>query len=188
MRTVRPTGRSSHSLSQLTRGSALDTRAQGVSALRALASALRDTRSPAGPPRPSLVKLITSSRARQRRSGKDRTLEAPRARGSRRRCGDRARRRTSRASGPRGAIDAGLTLPCVAREAGRLDHDRRRLRVLRRGDRCPARRSRVRLLLDTHVVLWQLSGERSLGVRARELIGASTELALSVVSFAEIGV
>jgi len=46
----------------------------------------------------------------------------------------------------------------------------------------------VRLLLDTHVVLWQLSGERSLGVRARELIGASTELAFSVVSFAEIGV
>ena len=46
----------------------------------------------------------------------------------------------------------------------------------------------MRLLLDTHVVLWQLSGERSLGVRARELIGASTELAFSVVSFAEIGV
>ena len=41
----------------------------------------------------------------------------------------------------------------------------------------------MRLLLDTHVVLWQLSGERSLGVRARELIGASTELAFSVVSF-----
>ena len=46
----------------------------------------------------------------------------------------------------------------------------------------------MRLLLDTHVVLWQLAGERSLGVRARELIGASTELAFSVVSFAEIGV
>jgi PIN domain nuclease of toxin-antitoxin system len=46
----------------------------------------------------------------------------------------------------------------------------------------------VRLLLDTHVVLWQLSGTRSLGVRARELIGAATELAFSVVSFAEIGV
>ena len=46
----------------------------------------------------------------------------------------------------------------------------------------------MRLLLDTHVVLWQLSGERSLGVRARELIGASTELAFSVVSFAEMGV
>jgi len=46
----------------------------------------------------------------------------------------------------------------------------------------------VRLLLDTHVVLWQLSGARSLGVRAREVIGAATELAFSVVSFAEIGV
>jgi len=46
----------------------------------------------------------------------------------------------------------------------------------------------VRLLLDTHVVLWQLSGARSLGAQARELIGAATELAFSVVSFAEIGV
>ena len=46
----------------------------------------------------------------------------------------------------------------------------------------------MRLLLDTDVVLWQLSGARSLGVRARELIGAATELAFSVVSFAEIGV
>ena len=46
----------------------------------------------------------------------------------------------------------------------------------------------MRLLLDTHVVLWQLSGARSLGVQARELIGAATELAFSVVSFAEIGV
>lgn len=46
----------------------------------------------------------------------------------------------------------------------------------------------MRLLLDTHVVLWQLSGARSLGVRARELIGTATELAFSVVSFAEIGV
>jgi PIN domain nuclease of toxin-antitoxin system len=46
----------------------------------------------------------------------------------------------------------------------------------------------VRLLLDTHVVLWHLSGARPFGARARELIGASTELAFSVVSFAEIGV
>ena len=46
----------------------------------------------------------------------------------------------------------------------------------------------MRLLLDTHVVLWQLSGARSLGVRAQEVIGAATELAFSVVSFAEIGV
>ncbi len=46
----------------------------------------------------------------------------------------------------------------------------------------------MRLLLDTHVVLWQLSGARTLGVRTQELIGAATELAFSVVSFAEIGV
>jgi len=46
----------------------------------------------------------------------------------------------------------------------------------------------VRLLLDTHVVLWQLSGERALGVGARREIEAAGELAFSVVSFAEIGV
>ena len=46
----------------------------------------------------------------------------------------------------------------------------------------------MRLLLDTHVVLWQLSGVRSLGARARETIAAAGELAFSVVSFAEIGV
>jgi PIN domain nuclease of toxin-antitoxin system len=46
----------------------------------------------------------------------------------------------------------------------------------------------VRLLLDTHVVLWQLSGARPLGARAREAIAAAAELAFSVVSFAEIGV
>jgi PIN domain nuclease of toxin-antitoxin system len=46
----------------------------------------------------------------------------------------------------------------------------------------------VRLLLDTHVVLWQLSGVRELGARAREAIGTAAELAFSVVSFAEIGV
>jgi PIN domain nuclease of toxin-antitoxin system len=46
----------------------------------------------------------------------------------------------------------------------------------------------VRLLLDTHVVLWQLSGMRELGTRTRETIGAAEELVFSVVSFAEIGV
>jgi len=45
----------------------------------------------------------------------------------------------------------------------------------------------MRLLLDTHVVLWQLAGTRPLGVRARATIGAASELAFSVVSFAEIG-
>jgi PIN domain nuclease of toxin-antitoxin system len=46
----------------------------------------------------------------------------------------------------------------------------------------------VKLLLDTHVVLWQLAGTRPLGARAREAIAAAAELAFSVVSFAEIGV
>jgi PIN domain nuclease of toxin-antitoxin system len=46
----------------------------------------------------------------------------------------------------------------------------------------------VKLLLDTHVLLWQLSGVRSLGARGRESIAAAGELAFSVVSFAEIGV
>jgi PIN domain nuclease of toxin-antitoxin system len=46
----------------------------------------------------------------------------------------------------------------------------------------------VRLLLDTHVVLWQLSGAQALGVRTRETIASAAELAFSVVSFAEIGV
>jgi PIN domain nuclease of toxin-antitoxin system len=46
----------------------------------------------------------------------------------------------------------------------------------------------VRLLLDTQVVLWQLAGERDLGPRTREAIEAASELAFSVVSFAEIGV
>jgi len=46
----------------------------------------------------------------------------------------------------------------------------------------------VRLLLDTHVVLWQLSGVRSLGARGQATIATAGELAFSVVSFAEIGV
>lgn len=46
----------------------------------------------------------------------------------------------------------------------------------------------MRLLLDTHVVLWQLSGVRSLGTRATEAIIAASELLFSTVSFAEIGV
>jgi PIN domain nuclease of toxin-antitoxin system len=46
----------------------------------------------------------------------------------------------------------------------------------------------VRLLLDTHVVLWQLEGTPKLGPRAREAILAADELSFSVVSFAELGV
>lgn len=46
----------------------------------------------------------------------------------------------------------------------------------------------MKLLLDTHVVLWQLSGQRPLGAEARAAIAAAEELRFSVVSFAEIGV
>jgi PIN domain nuclease of toxin-antitoxin system len=46
----------------------------------------------------------------------------------------------------------------------------------------------VRLLLDTHVVLWQLSGARRLGDHARDVVERASELVFSVVSFAEIGV
>jgi PIN domain nuclease of toxin-antitoxin system len=45
----------------------------------------------------------------------------------------------------------------------------------------------VRLLLDTHIVLWQLSGQRELSSAARDAIAAADELLFSVVSFAEIG-
>nr|WP_221242947.1 type II toxin-antitoxin system VapC family toxin [Conexibacter arvalis] len=42
-------------------------------------------------------------------------------------------------------------------------------------------------MLDTRVVLWQLSGTRPLGRAATAAIGGAAELAFSVVSFAEIG-
>jgi PIN domain nuclease of toxin-antitoxin system len=46
----------------------------------------------------------------------------------------------------------------------------------------------VRLLLDTHIVLWQLQGARRIRAAARRAIQDADELAFSVVSFAEIGV
>ena len=46
----------------------------------------------------------------------------------------------------------------------------------------------MRLLLDTHVVLWQLSGERELSAPARAAISEAEDLLFSVVSFAEIGI
>ena len=46
----------------------------------------------------------------------------------------------------------------------------------------------MRLLLDTHVVLWQLGGSRTVQADARRAIARATELTFSVVSFAEIGV
>lgn len=46
----------------------------------------------------------------------------------------------------------------------------------------------MRLLLDTHVVLWELEGSRHVSQAAQEAIEQATELLFSVVSFAEIGV
>jgi PIN domain nuclease of toxin-antitoxin system len=46
----------------------------------------------------------------------------------------------------------------------------------------------VRLLLDTHVILWQLSGERDIASAAQEAIRSARSLYVSTVSFAEIGV
>lgn len=46
----------------------------------------------------------------------------------------------------------------------------------------------MRLLLDTHVVLWQLAGSRTVSPAARAAIEQATDLLFSVVSFAEIGV
>lgn len=46
----------------------------------------------------------------------------------------------------------------------------------------------MRLLLDTHVVLWELGGTRTVGPSAQDAIARATELLFSVVSFAEIGV
>jgi PIN domain nuclease of toxin-antitoxin system len=46
----------------------------------------------------------------------------------------------------------------------------------------------MRLLLDTHVVLWELEGSRTVSPAAREAIEQATDLLFSVVSFAEIGV
>ena len=46
----------------------------------------------------------------------------------------------------------------------------------------------MRLLLDTHVVLWELEGSRTIRPAAVRAIERATELLFSVVSFAEIGI
>lgn len=46
----------------------------------------------------------------------------------------------------------------------------------------------MRLLLDTHVVLWQAAGEDRLGLRTKSHLEDAEELRFSVVSLAEIGV
>ena len=44
------------------------------------------------------------------------------------------------------------------------------------------------MLLDTHVVLWQLSGERTFSTHAQTAIRSAQAIFVSAVSFAEIGV
>lgn len=46
----------------------------------------------------------------------------------------------------------------------------------------------MRLLLDTHVVLWELEGSREVSRAAQQAIEQATQILFSVVSFAEIGV
>lgn len=46
----------------------------------------------------------------------------------------------------------------------------------------------MRLLLDTHIVLWQLSGERPLSDTVTEAVSDADDLLFSSVSFAEIGI
>lgn len=46
----------------------------------------------------------------------------------------------------------------------------------------------MRLLLDTHVALWELGALRSVGPRAQDAIERAGEVLFSVVSFAEIGI
>lgn len=46
----------------------------------------------------------------------------------------------------------------------------------------------MRLLLDTHVILWQLSGDRDLSIAATTAIRDADALLVSAVSFAEMGV
>jgi PIN domain nuclease of toxin-antitoxin system len=46
----------------------------------------------------------------------------------------------------------------------------------------------LRLLLDTHVVLWELQGRRKISPGAQRAIEEATELMFSTASFAEIGV
>lgn len=46
----------------------------------------------------------------------------------------------------------------------------------------------MRCLLDTHVVLWQLAGERTLSTDATDAIRDADLLYVSTVSFAEIGI
>jgi PIN domain nuclease of toxin-antitoxin system len=46
----------------------------------------------------------------------------------------------------------------------------------------------VRLLIDTQVVLWELSESRAVGAKAKAAMARAEELLFSVVSFVEVGI
>lgn len=46
----------------------------------------------------------------------------------------------------------------------------------------------MRLLLDTHVLLWRMHGTPTLGHEAMEQVNGADELSVSVISFVEIGI
>lgn len=46
----------------------------------------------------------------------------------------------------------------------------------------------MRLLLDTQIVLWQIHGRRTLSPAGASALEAAAEIALSVVSFVEVGI
>ena len=46
----------------------------------------------------------------------------------------------------------------------------------------------MRLLLDTHVLLWRMQGSPTLGAEASQRVDAADELVVSAISFVEIGV
>lgn len=46
----------------------------------------------------------------------------------------------------------------------------------------------MRVLLDTHVVLWALSGQRILSTEAQDVIRGADDVLVSAVTFAEVGV
>jgi PIN domain nuclease of toxin-antitoxin system len=46
----------------------------------------------------------------------------------------------------------------------------------------------VNLLLDTHIVLWQAGGDWAVPARVRVALDSASEINVSVVSFAEIGI
>src|SRR4051812_7766092 len=46
----------------------------------------------------------------------------------------------------------------------------------------------MRVLLDTHVVIWQLSGQRTLSAQALAAISDAEQVLISTIAFAEMGI